>query len=113
MSRSRLSGDLRQFCWEGRHLGYAAVAAGFILICPLGVPVGLLLVLRRQKKRGELYSDAEGEGEEAGEAVHPKSHFLKSMFMQYAPHAYHFEVVHMVCRGRRAHYTTQRTTPPT
>lgn len=84
-------------------MGYAVVAGLFIAICPFGVPAGLLWMLRRQKRRGELYSQAEEEG--GGETAHPKAHFLKAMFMQYAPHAYHFEVVHMArcaCSGRRA-----------
>lgn len=81
-------------------MAYAAVAMVFIAICPFGVPVGLLLMLWRQKRRHKLYSEEEGETE--GEKAHPASHFLKSMFMQYAPHAYHFEVVHMVRRAGSA-----------
>ena len=80
---------------------YAAVAALFILICPIGVPIGLLWKLCRLKQRGELYSEDEGDGKFS--SPHPKAKFLGSLFMQFAPHAYYFEVVHMAgwgCGGK-------------
>ena len=50
----RLVADLDVVCFEGVHMSHSIAAVFFIALYPVGVPVGLLVALTRQRVRGPL-----------------------------------------------------------
>ena len=84
-----LVGDLDVVCYEGEHLGPYITGIVFVFLYPVGVPVALLLALKRAQCKGALYqlgedgkptTDALGDVQPA-EAMAP----IAAMYARYDP----------------------------
>ena len=68
----RLVADLDVVCFEGAHTPYVVVAVIFICLYPVGVPLGLALVLRANNRVGDLYEAVKDEPGKVHATEEPK-----------------------------------------
>lgn len=99
-----LVGDLDVVCYEGEHMGSYITGIVFVFLFPVGVPVVLLLALKRAQSKGALYQlgedgqpklDALGDVQPA-EAMAP----IAAMYARYDPLACGLraaEILHSRC----------------
>ena len=92
---SLLEQDLTITCYEGAHSGFAALAAVFMILYPIGIPLSLFIFMRKYKSSITPTTDKEGvdsPGNPDFILVRP----IKPIFQFYKPVNYNFELLFWV-----------------